>query len=223
MSEAPLTRKLVFCALVAILVALFAAVPHQGFSFACSSNQCSMSASTSMMGLVAPGILIAFIVFHPQETGTPKHVEPIKIWERFTAFLIDLLVVFSVSVPIATLPILLAEAGATGNFQWSFERDFSRPTDAALAFPGVLWMFVALVGYFYIHPVIGRQTIGQYLLGFRVEAVPGAGKKPSFGLNILLGYIGLCVWPVSLYLAAKRQDKTCWWNLRTRTRLVRSL
>lgn len=216
-----MSRTLVFCALVAILVALFATAPHQGFNSTCVNDQCFMSASTSLMGLVSSGVLVAFVVLYPQETGTPLHIDPIKIGERFAAFFIDFLVVLAATSPIATLPILLAEAEATGNFQWSFERDFSRPTDGALTFPGVLSMFAALFAYFYIHPAIGRQTVGQYLLGFRVEGVPGTGKKPAFGLNVLFGYIGLCAWPVSVYLAAKRRDKAFWWNLRSRTRLVR--
>lgn len=216
-----MSRTLVFCALVAILVALLATAPHQGFSSTCVNDQCFMSASTSLMGLVASGIMVAVGVLYPQKMGTPMHIEPIKIWERFAAFFIDFLAVLAATTPIATLPILLAEADATGSFQWSFERDFSRLSDGALAILGVLSMFAALFAYFYIHSAISRQTIGQYLLGFRVEGVPGTGKKPAFGLNVLLGYIGLCAWPVSVYLAAKRQDKAFWWNLRSRTRLVR--
>lgn len=214
-------RTLVFCALVAILVAEFATAPQHGFNSTCINDRCYMSASTSFLALVASAVFAAFVIFYPQEAGTPIHVEPIKIWEGFAAFFIDFLVVLSATSPIATLPILLAEADATGIFQWRFERDFSRPTDAALAVPGVLSGFAVFFAYFYIHPAIGRQTVGQYLLGFRVEGVPGSDNKPDFALNVLLGYIGLCVWPVSVYLAANRQDKAYWWNLRTRTRVVR--
>lgn len=216
-----MSRTWVFCALVAIFVAMFSTAPHQGFNSTCINDQCYMSASASLPALIASVVLVAFVTFYPQEVGTPMHVEPIKIWEGFAAFFIDFLVVLSATSPIATLPILLAEADATGSFQWSFERDFSRPTDASLAFPGVLAMFAVLFAYFYIHPAIGRQTVGQFLLGFRVEGVPGVGKRPAFALNVLLGYIGLCAWPISLYLAANRRDKAFWWNLRTRTRVVR--
>lgn len=216
-----MSRTLVFCALVAILVASFAADPLQGFNSTCVNDRCFVYASTSPMGLISSGALIAFVTLYRQKAGAPMHLDPIKIWERSAAFFIDFFVVGSATSPIATLPILLTEADATGHFRWSFERDFSRAADSTLLVPAVLSMFAALFAYFYIHALIGRRTVGQYLFGFRVEGVPRTGKKPAFGLNLLLGYIGLCAWPVSVYLAAKRQDKAFWWNLRTRTQLVR--
>lgn len=216
-----MSRTWVFCVLAAMLVAVFSISPHQGLNSTCINDHCYVSASASLLALIASPIMTAFVIFYPQEATTGVRVEPVKIWERFVAFVIDFLVVVSTASPIAALPILLAEARATGHFQWSFERDFLRPSDLALVFPAVLSMFVALFAYFYIHPVIGRQTVGQYLLGLRVEGVPGTGRKPAFALNVLLGYIGLCAWPISVYLAAKRQDKAFWWNLRTRTRVIR--
>ncbi len=215
-----MSRTWVFCALAAILVAVLATGP-QGFNATCVNTHCYISASTSLVGLIASFLLAVLISLYRQKIGTPAPVEPVKIWERFVAFFADCFVVVAIISPVTTLPILLAEASATGSFQWSFERDFSRSTDAALAGPGILLMFAGLFAYFYVHPLIARQTVGQYLLGFRVEGVPGSGKAPAFGLNVFFSYIGLCMWPVSVYLAAKRQDKAFWWNLRTHTRLIR--
>ncbi|MES1156859.1 MAG: RDD family protein [Alphaproteobacteria bacterium] len=216
-------RIWVFAALAAILIVNFGASPHEGFNSTCVNDQCYMSASSSLVSLIASAILAVFTVFYPQKAGESERTEPVKIKERFAAFLIDFFIVISAGGPVATLPILLTEAKAVGRFQWSFERDFSRPTDYVLAVPGVFFMFGLLFVYFYVHLLIGRQTVGQYLLGYRVEGAPSVeGKKPAWGLSVLLGYVGLCVWPISVYLAAKREDKAFWWNLQTDTRLVRT-
>lgn len=216
-----MSRTWVFWALVAIVVAMFATGPRQGFNSSCINDQCYMSASTSALALAMSMVLTAFAIFYPQAPQTSVYGPPVSIVERFSAFFIDFFVVMAAIVPTATLPVLFAEANATGIFRWAFERDFARPTDAALAFPSVLTIIALLYAYFYIHPVIGRQTVGQYIMGFRVEGVPGIGKKPAVGLSVLLGYIGLCVWPVSVYLALNRKDKAFWWNLRTGTQVVR--
>ena len=216
-----MSRTWVFWVLVAIVVAMFATGPRQGFNSTCINDHCYMSASTSPQALVVSIFLTAFVVFYPQAPQTSAYGQPVSIVEGFSAFFIDFFIGLAAIAPIATLPILLAEADATGNFRWAFEREFARPSDAALALPGVLAIFGFLYAYFYIHPVIGRQTVGQYVMGFRVEAIPGVGKKPAFGLNVFLGYIGLAMWPVSIYLALSRQDKAFWWNLRTRTQVVR--
>jgi len=60
-------------------------------------------------------------------------------------------------------------------------------------------------------------------MGFRVEGAPDADPPPNFALNVFLGWIGLCLWPISLIEAARREDKLFWWNLRARTRVVRYL
>ena len=216
-----MSRTWVFWALVAIVVAMFATGPRQGFNSTCINDQCYISASASALALVMSMVLTAFAIFYPQAPQTSAYGPPVSIVEGFSAFFIDFFIVMAATAPIATLPLLFAEANATGNFRWAFERDFARPTDAVLAFPSVLTIFAILYVYFYVHPAIGRQTVGQYIMGFRVEGVPGIGKKPAFGLNVLLGYIGLCVWPASVYLALNREDKAFWWNLRTGTQVVR--
>lgn len=216
-----MNRTLVGCALVAILVMSLASGPQQGINSSCINAQCSVHASTSLIGLLASAAMMIFVVWYPQKAGTPASFPPVTISERFAAFFVDFLTVLLAVTPMATLPLLLSEADATGSFRFSFERDFSRPADATFAFLGSVFVFMGLFAYFYIHAVTGRQTVGQYLLGYRVVGFPGSSDKPAFGLNVLLGFFGLCAWPVSVYFAAKRQDKAFWWNLRTRTQLVR--
>lgn len=200
---------------------MFATGPKQGFNSTCINDHCYVSAAASPLALVMSIVLMAFAAFYRQAPQTSAYGPPVSIVEGFSAFFIDFFVVMAAIVPISTLPLLFAEANATGNFRWAFERDFARPTDAVMALPSALTIFAFLYAYFYVHPVIGRQTVGQYIMGFRVEGVPGIGKKPAFGLNVLLGYIGLCLWPVSVYLALNRKDKAFWWNLRTGTQIVR--
>lgn len=210
-------RAWVLLVVTALLVTIGASPPHVEFN----SSPDYMKVSTSVASLAASFVLIAFMALFPQKTGTAAHAEPVKIWERAIAFHIDYAVALLAVLPVVKVPMLLAEAVATGALQWSFERNFLRPIDyASILLEGLLGL-AFVFGYFYVHSVAGRRSIGQYLLGFRVEGVPGADERPAFGLNVLLACIGLSAWPVSIYYAAKRRDKAFWWNLCTRTRLVR--
>lgn len=205
----------------AILVALFVSSPHHGFTSHCLNDQCYVAASTSPIGLVASAALAVFLFFYPQLRPDVVVVEPVKLWKRGVALYIDFLVLLSITSPIATIPVLLAEARANGSFAWNFSRDFTRPADAMLALPSIFAIFIALFLYFYIHLRLQRQTIGQYLMGFRIEAEPG--KTPDFLLNVALSWVGMCMWPFALYGAAKHPEKLFWWNVLSRTRVIPAL
>ena len=181
-----------------------------------------VEASTSKPAIVASLCLWAFLPFYPQRPGRPYLAnDPVKMWERATAFHVDFAVSFIALLPVLVLPALWGEAWATGEFQWAIQRDYFRTSDIVLVHIHILALFVLNFGYFYAHAVLGRRTLGQYLLGYRLEGLPDDDRPPAYALNTLLGFVGLMVWPVSLGLAAGREDKAGWWNLRSRTRLVR--
>lgn len=213
-------RLWVFVALVAILVPQFATSSQHGFQENCVNDQCYVVAATSQVGLIASGVLAAFLVLYPQIRSEAAHTAPGKLWKRGIALYVDFFVVLSIVAPAATLPLLLEEGRITGTFQWHFERDFARPSDTALAVPTILGMFVALFAYFYVHLRVGRQTIGQYIMGFRIESEPDA-KMNAFKL-VSLSWIGMCMWPFALYGAAKHPKKLFWWNVQTKTRVVQA-
>lgn len=180
-----------------------------------------VEASTSKPAIVASLCLWAFLPFYPQRPGRPDLAyRPITMWERAVAFNVDFAVYFIGMLPVSILPALWIEAQATGEFQWAVQRDYFRPSDVLV---NILTLadFALILGYFYAHAVLGRRTLGQYLLGYRLEGLPDDDRPPAYALNTLLGFVGLMVWPVSLGLAAGRKDKAGWWNLRSRTRLVR--
>lgn len=213
--------KLLVATVVAALLALeFTGAPQQGVSNTCVHDVCAMRASTSMLSIIGGLALLAFVWAYPQRSGGPDNAKPVTILQRLGAFYVDFLVVVASVGPLVTLPALLVEAHHTGSFQWGFERTFLRDTDLIATLPSVAFMFLALFSYFYGHAVMRRQTVGQYLLGYRVEGTNDTGA-PSFAVNVILSFIGLCMWPVSTFMAQRRTDKAFWWNLATHTRAVR--
>jgi hypothetical protein len=215
-----MARAWVLAVTVAILAVQFATSSQHGFQANCVNDQCYVVAATSLPGLIASAVLAAFVYLYPQPRHETGHTEPIKLWKRGVAFYVDFWIALSITAPAATLPLLFEEGRFTGDFRWSFERDFARSTDAALAVPAILIMFVVLFLYFYLHLRLQRQTIGQYLMGFRVE--PEAGTEMNAFSVVALSWIGMCMWPFALYGAAKHPQKLFWWNEKTRTRVVQA-
>lgn len=102
----------------------------------------------------------------------------VGVWRRLGAFFIDFVLVLIVISPIAALPLLIAEASYTGAFEWSFLRKFARPSDGFFVLPAVFASFTALYFYFFLHPLKDKQTVGAYILDFKVVAATDVGPKP---------------------------------------------
>jgi hypothetical protein len=157
--------------------------------------------------------------FYPQRQCPIDPSRVVGLWRRFGSFLVDFTFVLMIVAPLAALPILAVEAKYAETFQWSFARDYSRPTDWLFFSLGGLAVFAALFLYFYQHARLGRPTVGQYVLNFRV--VPSGDGKPSYALRVLLSFIGLCMWPVSVILASRNSHKLFWWDGETKTKVAR--
>jgi hypothetical protein len=125
-----------------------------------------------------------------------------------------------IMAPVGALPILVAEAKYSGTFEWNFTRHYARPTDAILILPSAVATFLALFVYLYLHARSHRPTIGQFVSGYRVTATPGS-EPPNYALRVVLSFIGLCAWSVSLVPALRRPDKAFWWDVVTRTKVAR--
>lgn len=189
----------------------------------CVDNACNVVVSSSPESMILAIGLALFVVIYPQGANTVDNTRVVGVWRRFGAFVLDYAAILAATVPLAALPALLAEARDTGHFRWSFARTFERPDDwNNFLIPGVA-IFIILFAYFYLHARIGRQTLGQYVLGYRVVRADQAGPSPAYALRVILSFLGLCWWPISVIFALFKPDKAFWWDALTGTRVVRVL
>ncbi len=191
-----------------------------GVQSACANSQCAVRASSSPIALAVAVALIVFLFAYRQHQYAPNDHAPVGVWRRLGAFFVDFATIMLMFSPIGAMPALLGEAHFTGEFHWAFERDFGRPSDAPLVVPAVLVGFLCLFVYFYAHARMGRQTLGQYLLSYRLEGAGGAAE-PAYGRRTVLSFIGLCAWPISLVLALRNPRKAFWWDGATDSKVIR--
>ena len=192
-----------------------------GVSSQCLNNNCWINASTSLYGIVSGLVLAVFILLFPRKKFTESSNGVVGIWRRFGAFFLDFFVVLAIITPIATLPILVAESAYTGSFEWSFTRDFSRDSDNYYLITPIFVTFALLFLYFYQYTKNMQQTLGQYVLNYKVVPVAESEKNPEFAKRVIYSYIGLCAWPISVILALNSETKACWWDKATNTKLIR--
>lgn len=122
--------------------------------------------------------------------------EPVRLWRRLTAFLIDLLALFMVLNPLLS---------------------------ALNIFGGVLFGAVLVFSYFWLHGRFGRATLGQYVMGYRVAPIEGANGEPEFAHRTLASFIATCLWPVTI-ISASQDDAIpgiYHWDRESKTKAVR--
>ncbi len=191
-----------------------------GMSPGRENYDCVVSVSASLASVVFALSMLAFLAFYVQNDSAIDSSKMVGAWRRLGAFMLDFVVVLIVIVPLATLPLLMTEARHSGIFQWSFERNFSRSTDSIYLLAGT-WVPLAMFCYFYIHLRVNRQTVGQYVLGYRVVGVADMDRAPKYGLRIIMSVLGVCVLPVSAVLAWSNPQGKFWWDSLTGMRAVR--
>lgn len=187
----------------------------------CVNSHCMVSASASLASLIIGFLLALFVVLFPREETIIDKDNIVGLMRRFAAFFMDFMTVLIVFTPFAVLPLLLAEADYTGAFSWNFERDYARPTDNNYALPGIFSLFIALYLYFYLYARFNKQTLGQYIMGYKVVAEDESTDVPIYFLRPLLSYFGICMWPISAFFASRNENKACWWDGFTNTKVVR--
>jgi hypothetical protein len=192
----------------------------QTSSVGCINDTCRVSAESSFLGVAVAAVLLIFVTLGLQLKHQKDHFRKVRIVDRFFAFIIDLHIFLWIAVSINASHYILSEYFHTGNFNWNIERDFLRNSEAIAGFALTIATVAGWFGYFYSHAILGRPTPGQYVMGYRVEGLAGSERQPNYAMNIILGVIGLCVWPISLGMALAREDKAFWWNRVAATRLV---
>ena len=184
------------------------------------NEKCIVGGGSSLGSLIVSAVIISFLFLRSNQRTVIDTNAVVGVWRRLGAFYLDFVLVLLAVAPIAALPLLLAEASYTGEFEWYFVRKFSRPLDGLFVLPSILASFAALYFYFFYHPWKDRQTVGEYVSGFKIVAESEIGFRPIYGTRPMLGFIGLCAWPISVYFALRKIDKKFWWDSETRTRAV---
>ncbi len=193
---------------------------YLGVQSSCINSRCVVGAHSSILSIIISIALVLFLVLRPNQKVKIQDDRVVGVWRRLGAFYLDFALVLLIVVPITAIPMLVAEGQHTGTFEWFFVRKFTRPSDAFFALPAVLACFAALYFYFFYTPFKDRQTLGEYVLGFKIVPANEVGYPPNFGWRPFLGFIGLCTLPISVYYALKKDDKRFWWDTESRTRAV---
>ena len=207
--------------IAAFLLTGWASGGNIGASSECQDAECVVSASSSILSVGLGFALALLLTLYRLRQNADDSARIVGVWRRFGAFLLDLMLVLMIMAPVGAIPILVAEAKYSGTFEWAFTRHYSRPTDTVLILPSVLATFLALFVYLYLHARSHRPTIGQFISGYRVTANPSSGAAPKYALRVVLSFVGLCAWPVSVVPALRRPDKAFWWDVVTRTKVAR--
>lgn len=203
--------------LASLILLLILAGPSSANS-SCIKESCIVEVSASFRALLCGGVIAVLALFWPRPSATNSSDHPVAILRRLGALLLDFTVVLAVLSPLLCIAVLAMEAEVTGTFAWSFSRDFSRPSDLQIMIPGILLMQFLLVLYFYVHNALNRQTVGKHILGYTVTS--SEGEQPNYMAATVLSVIGMCMWPISLYLAVRRQDKSFWWDGTSNTKAI---
>jgi hypothetical protein len=163
-----------------------------GYSVACFNSDCQVSALSSLEILTISAALLTLVVVFklpPSEDLAPLG-KPAGYARRIVAFVADFFVVTLIASSLGALIALLAEMGHAGSWAWFFERDYARWSDwiAALLVAGT---FLVLYFYYSRAARAGRQTFGQFLLGFRAVVREKTWSGPIGGLFALFAFFGI--------------------------------
>lgn len=156
--------------------------------------------------LIFPLIGLALLRWPQKSTQTIDELR-VGLIRRYTALMVDLCIVMSLTLPPTNFLSLLLEYMHTGQWQWSFHRTEFRPTDT-IHMTLIMSNFVAMFLYFSWHIRRNKQTVGQYWLGFRL--IP-TNEKPNMFVRMLIAWINLAWWPLWPWTIMKR-PKDFWWD-----------
>lgn len=201
--------------LVLVYISTEAAGGNIGVTSQCINQNCFVNASSSLVSIICGLILLVFVFKFPRTFSKTSEVRA-GVWRRFGAFFVDFLVVINALTPFMVIPALSAEFGYTGEFNWRFERDFARPTDNLIILPTVFLMIGILLYYFYYFGIRYGQTVGQYILGYKVISTNEPLTKQTMKKRVLYSAIGMCAWPITI-VHALNNEKRFWWDSKTDT------
>jgi uncharacterized RDD family membrane protein YckC len=141
-----------------------------GHSLECVNADCRVQAASSINAILVGSVIAVLALLLPRPSA--GDIEPVGrtagYIRRLLAFLIDYSLIMIAVMPLSAFIPLALESLYTGEFVWSFERDYTRASDWLTALPIVV-VFVGLYFYFTRTALAGRQTIGQFAMGFRAQ------------------------------------------------------
>jgi len=166
-----------------------------------------MIVSFNLWALIILPIVFVLLLRWPKLQVDIIEDSRVGIFRRIAAFYVDISVCTIGILPLVSMPPLFLEYLATGEWQWSFERDFVRRADLL----NLTVFFIGLYGMFYYfswHFKNGKQTLGQHFLGFKL--VP-AGERPNMFFRAVVAHFNFSWWPTWPWtLFRKKQDY--WWD-----------
>ncbi|OGW46104.1 MAG: hypothetical protein A2X57_03775 [Nitrospirae bacterium GWD2_57_8] len=195
-----LTMFLILSGVIAISV-IFTG-EFTGVSMQQHNGEHLMQAGSSFPAILTSAVMIPFAFLYKTK-GKPKiGSRPVMLWIRSLTFFIDFVTALVIIGPILTLPALLVEWQNTESFSWSFIRNWPRESDFIVAMSGALLGMIWMLFYLSFPLAQGKQTIGQYVMGYRISDFNG--QRITFKRAVLrnmLGFLVLCMWPITLLMA----------------------
>lgn len=164
----------------------------------------------------ALGVLFAVIAFLLPRAKPQAGLErPVRIWRRGTAAFIDW--------QIAGFSIVAAfgVGGIALSYIWP-ESVGSQPLDPVLMAALIALGVSAFFSYFWLHPKFGRATLGQYIMGYRIERDPNPQIPPHHFVRTVFAMIAICSWHLWGWFVKYEdtQKGNYWWDRIGQTRAV---
>lgn len=212
-------RAWVLAIIVGLLILQIASGSSNVMTDRCVNGTCEIVAQTSPWAIMAAVACLAVVIFHRPLASSPAPEQKVRLRSRVAAFFIDIFAGFSIVGPLSALPMVLYVALASGSFWWGARISGPNVWEHLFAVVLVLGAVLGLFVYFYAPQARGRRTLGQYVMGYRVERIEG--RTVNYVVLGLLTFVGVCAWPVSMVLALLRPDREFWWSLKSGVRAVR--
>ena len=180
----------------------------------------SYSVRSSPESVISALVFSLLIIFFPRIWGQDLPKKPVGLWRRFFAYSIDLFFIVMLCFPVLMMFTLTLEYFATGEWQWSYDRQEMKPRDIFGFIQGI-GVFYGLYYYFYKHAALNRPTAGQYIMGYRIIA-NGKGE-PKYGERVLHAALNLAFGMFLIFAWAKIKDGNYQWDKATNTKAVRQV
>lgn len=177
------------------------------------------SATLSPISFLISAALLAVVVAYPRIPQTIAQGEETSIWRRLGAILLDSYAVPMIFTPWMTFLLLVAEARETGRFEWHFTRQFTRASDFAIMFPGMLAAFTAVYLYLVFSARFRLSTVGQYLFGLEVEPLPN--RRPNYVWYFWRRMIEILRWPHEVLRGERNFSRPVWTDEAAGAQLIR--
>lgn len=168
------------------------------------------------------GILLAVVALVlPRAKPVQGLDRPVRIWRRGVAFWVDMI---TGSVIVGTILGLMGQVltliiPRTAQFSF-YETDGQLVVEYLVA--ANLLVLAALASFFWLHAKLGRPTIGQYIMGYRIENDPDPDNPPRRLLGMFAGLLAGSSWHIWGWFVKYEdtQKGNYWWDRIGRTHAV---